>query len=105
VVTVSPGGGHYTEPGIAINPRNPRQVVVVFQGGRNAQGTASAAWSDDGGVTFTPAQGMESHDWKVLGDVTTTFDNKGSVYLCSIAFDTLGTSSYWARPGTPACPA
>jgi len=97
VVTVSPEGGHYTEPGIAINPRNPRQVVVVFQGGRNAQGTANAAWSDDGGATFTAAQGTESSDWKVLGDVTTTFDNTGSVYLCSIAFDTLGTSSYWAH--------
>jgi len=97
VVTVSPEGGHYTEPGIAINPRNPRQVVVVFQGGKNAQGTANAAWSNDGGATFTSAQGTGSSNWKVLGDVTTTFDNSGSAYLCSIAFDTLGTSSYWAH--------
>jgi hypothetical protein len=97
VVTVSPEGGHYSEPGIAINPRNPRQVVVVFQGSRNVQGTASAAWSTDGGITFTLAYGTESSDWKVLGDVTTTFDNTGAAYLCSIAFDKLGTSSYWAH--------
>jgi hypothetical protein len=96
VVTVSPEGGHYSEPGIAINPRDPKQVVVVFQGGKNVQGSATAAYSTDGGATFTLAHGTESADWKVLGDVTTTFDNAGNVYVCSIAFDKLGTSSYWA---------
>jgi hypothetical protein len=97
VVTVSPEGGHYTEPGIAINPRNPKQVVVVFQGGKGVQGTATAAFSTDGGVTFALASGTDDSDWKVLGDVTTTFDNGGSAYVCSIAFDRLGTSGYWAH--------
>ncbi len=97
VVIVSPDGGHYSEPGIAINPRNPKQVVVVFQGARTVQGTANAAWSSDGGLTFTLAHGTEASDWKVLGDVTTTFDNNGAAYVCSIAFDKLGTSSYWAH--------
>jgi len=97
IITVSPDGGHYSEPGIAINPRNPKQVVVVFQGGKKVQGTATAAWSSEGGLTFTLAQGTGDSNWKVLGDVTTTFDNAGAVYLCSIAFDKLGTSSYWAH--------
>ncbi len=94
---VSPSGGHYTEPSIAINPSNHDQILVVFQGGKYAQGTATAAWSIDGGKTFTPSTGTSAPDWKVLGDVTTTFDNSGAAYLCSIAFDKLGTTSYWAH--------
>jgi hypothetical protein len=97
VLSVSPQGGHFSEPGIAINPRNPKQIVVVFQGGKRVQGTATAAYSIDGGQTFALGTGTDSPDWKVLGDVTTTFDNSGSAYLCSIAFDKLGTSSYWAH--------
>jgi hypothetical protein len=97
VVTVSPEHGHYSEPGVAINPQNPKQVVVVFQGGKGVQGTATAAYSVDGGQTFALAHGTDSTDWKVLGDVTTTFDNAGNAYVCSIAFDKLGTSSYWAH--------
>jgi hypothetical protein len=97
VLTVSPAAGHYSEPGIAINPRNPKQIVVVFQGGKSIQGTANAAYSTDGGHTFTLAQGTPSPDWKVLGDVSTTFDSSGNAYVCSIAFDKLGTTSYWAH--------
>ena len=98
VSLVSPeSGGHYSEPSIALNHNDSKQVVVVFQGGKNVQGPASAAWSTDGGITFHPARGTDTADWKVLGDVTTTFDSSGNVYLCSIAFDQLGTSSYWAH--------
>ncbi len=97
VTTISPSGGHYTEPSIAINPRNPKQIVAVFQGGKRAQGSATAMYSNDGGLTFSIGQGTTSPDWRVLGDVTTTFDNRNNVYLCSIAFDHLGTTSYWGR--------
>ena len=90
VVTVSPDGGHYSEPSIAINPRNPKQVVVVFQGGELVQGPANAAYSTDGGLSFTAAQGTADPNWKVLGDVTTTFDNFGGAYLCSICIRQAG---------------
>jgi hypothetical protein len=96
-LTVSPAGGHYTEPGIAINPKDPNQVVVVFQGGKAEQGSATAAFSHDAGRTFTLAQGTQSPAWRVGGDVSTTFDNKGSAYLCYLVFDRLGTASYWAH--------
>jgi hypothetical protein len=72
-------------------------MVAAFQGGKQVQGTATAVYSTDGGLTFAPGKGTDSTDWRVLGDVTTTFDNKGNVYLCSIAFDHLGTSGYWAH--------
>lgn len=97
VVTVSPEGGHYSEPSITINSRNTKQAVVVFQGGKAVQGTATAAYTTDGGSTFSIAAGTGAAEWKVLGDVTTAFDNSGNVYLCSIAFDKLGTASYWAH--------
>src|SRR5947209_6398681 len=87
VVTIAPAGGNYTEPSIAINPKDPRQVIAVYQGGQFAQGSASAAYSTDGGRTFAVASGTKPADWKVAGDVTTTFDNKGRAFLCYLAFD------------------
>ena len=97
VVTVSPQGGHYSEPGIAVNPKNPKQIVAVYQGGAGIQGSATAAFSTDGGSTFKIAEGTHPPDWKVAGDVSTAFDNKGDAYLCYLAFDKLGTADYWAH--------
>lgn len=88
---------HFSEPGIAVNPNNPSQVVVVYQGGAAAQGSANAAYSTDGGTTFTTAQGTRDPNWRVQGDVTVAFDNKGHAFLCYLAFDHLGTSGYWAH--------
>ena len=87
----------FSEPGIAVNPNNPSQVLVVFQGGVAVQGSANAAYSNDGGTTFAIAQGTKAPDWKVQGDVTATFDNHGHAFLCYLAFDHLGTTSYWAH--------
>ncbi len=97
VVRVSRPGGQFSEPGIAINPNNPRQVVVVYQGGLKVQGAANAAYSTDSGRTFTVAEGTKPEDWRVAGDVTTTFDNQGHAFLCYLTFDQLGTTSYWAH--------
>ena len=97
VVRVSPEGGHYSEPGIAINPNNPNQIVTVFQGGAQVEGTATAAYSSDAGRTFTLASGAGPTDWKVAGDVSVAFDTKGRAYLCYITFDKLGTAAYWAH--------
>ncbi len=97
IVTIAPPGGNYTEPSIAVNPKDPNQVVAVYQGGESAQGSASAAFSRDGGKSFVIASGTKPPDWKVAGDVTTTFDNQGHAFLCYLAFDKLGTTSYWAH--------
>src|SRR5881275_995798 len=72
---VSSRDGFYTEPGIAVNTRNPKQILVVYQGGASVQGGATAAYSVDAGQTFTVARGTELRDWRVAGDVTTTFDD------------------------------
>lgn len=91
VVTISPPEARGNEPGIAVNPNNPNQVVAVYQG------RSRAAYSTDGGQTFTLAQGTTPSDWRTAGDVSTAFDNKGHAFLCYLAFDRLGTTSYWAN--------
>ena len=97
VVDISPRRGRFSEPSIAIDPNNPNRVVAVYQGGAAVQGSATAAYSTDSGKTFAIAQETKPVDWRVAGDVTTTFDNKGHAFLSYLAFDRLGTPSYWAH--------
>jgi len=96
-VTEVSSPARYSEPSIAVNPNDPSQVVVVYQGGPAVQGSANAEYSTDGGNTYTRAEGTRDPNWRVQGDVTVTFDNKGHAFLCYLAFDRLGTPSYWAH--------
>lgn len=89
VVDVSPPAARGNEPSIAINPRNPAQIVGVYQG------PARAVFSTDSGKTFTTGEGTVPSDWRSAGDVSTTFDDKGYAYLSYLVFDHLGTNSYW----------
>lgn len=93
VITLTPQPGYFTEPGIAVNPNNPQQVVAVYQD------NAHAAYSFDAGRTWQIATGVESTSYRVSGDVSTTFDNQGHAFICYIAFDKLGTYSYWGHNG------
>jgi hypothetical protein len=90
VVNISPPAVRANEPSVAVNPNNPKQVVAVFQ-------PAGVAYSTDGAQTFSPADLPPVAGWREGGDVSTTFDNKGHAYLCSLHFDKLGTASYWAH--------
>jgi len=89
VVNVSPPEARGSEPGIAINPRNPAQIVGVYQG------PAHAVYSTDSGKTFATAEGTVPPDWRTAGDVSVAFDNKGNAYLSYLTFDKLGSASYW----------
>lgn len=91
VVTISEPDTRGNEPGIAVNPNDPQQVVAVYQG------KSRAAYSTDGGRSFTLAEGTTPSDWRSAGDVSTVFDNKGHAFLCYLTFDRLGTTSYWAH--------
>ncbi len=91
VVTISAPGERGNEPGIAVNPNDPKQVVAVYQG------RARAAYSINSGLTFTLAEGTAPNDWRSAGDVSTAFDNQGHAFLCYLTFDRLGTTSYWAH--------
>src|ERR1035437_7101029 len=94
VFTLTPTPGYFTEPGIAVNPTNPQQVVGVFQD------NVHAAYSQDAGHTWQLAKDVDPKNYRVSGDVSVTFDNQGHALVCSIAFDKLGTFNYWAHGAT-----
>lgn len=94
VVDITPKPGYFNEPGIAVNAKNPEQAVVAWQI------NASAAYSTDGGKTWTIAEGTAPKEYRVSGDVSVAYDAVGHAILCYIAFDKLGTSQYWAHGAT-----
>ena len=94
IFTLTAAPGPFTEPGIAVNPLNPQQVVAVYQD------NAHADYSPDAGHTWEPAEGVEPRNYRVSGDVSTTFDIHGHAFICYIAFDKLGTFNYWAHGAT-----
>lgn len=94
IFALTPEPGFFTEPSVAVNPNNPRQVVVVFQD------NVHASYSEDSGRTWKAAEGVAPASYKVSGDVSTTFDNQGRAFVCYIAFDKLGTFNYWAHGAT-----
>jgi hypothetical protein len=91
---INPKPGFFNEPSIAVNPRNPQQLVVAWQV------NASVAYSADGGQSWAIAEGTAPKDYRVSGDVSVTFDSGGQALLCYIAFDKLGSDQYWARGAT-----
>src|SRR5690349_13746918 len=94
VFTLVQQPGYFTEPAIAVNPSNPKQVVAVFQD------NVHASYSDDSGHSWHPADGVDPKNYRVSGDVSTVFDNHGHAFVCYIAFDKLGTFNYWAHGAT-----
>lgn len=90
VVTISPPNSRGNEPSIAVNPRNPRQVVAAFQ-------RATVAYSDDAAKTFNIAELPPIPGWREGGDVSLTFDDRGAVFFSTLHFDKLGSTSYWAH--------
>jgi len=94
VFTLTPRPGYFTEPGVAVNPSNPQQVVAVFQD------NAHAAFSRDAGHTFQLAEGVDPKNYRISGDVSTTFDSHGHAFISYIAFDKLGTFNYWGHGAT-----
>ncbi len=94
VITLTPEAGYFNEPSISVNPRNPRQVVAAFQV------PSHIAWSEDAGESWAQAAAVAPKDYKVSGDVSVTYDAHGHAILCYIAFDKLGTTSYWGHNAT-----
>ena len=91
VFSLTPDPGFFTEPAVAVNARNPQQVVAVFQD------NAHAAYSQDAGHSWQAATGVEPPNYKVSGDVSVAFDQLGRAFICYMAFDTLGSFNYWAH--------
>ena len=94
VIKLTRSAGFFNEPSIAVNPRNPRQVVTAYQV------NASVAYSEDEGRTWQLVSGTAPADYRISGDVSVTYDNRGHAILCYIAFDRLGTHNYWGHNAT-----
>ena len=94
LIDITPKPGFFNEPAIAVNPRDPQQLVVAWQI------NASIAYSNNGGQSWTVAEGTAPKDYKVSGDVSVAYDAAGHALLCYIAFDKLGTTNYWAHGAT-----
>ena len=94
VVTLTHHRGYFNEPSVAINPRNPQQVVVAYQTG------AHIAYSQDAGRNWKTTSDTAPGNYAVSGDVSVAYDNSGHAFLCYIAFDKLGTDEYWGHNAT-----
>src|SRR5262249_28695374 len=94
LVDINPKPGFFNEPSIAVNPKDPQQLVVAWQV------NASVAYSTDSGQTWPIAEGPPPKTFRVSGDVSVTYDSTGHAFLCYTAFDKLGTSQYWAHGAT-----
>ncbi|HEV2288637.1 MAG TPA: sialidase family protein [Candidatus Acidoferrales bacterium] len=86
--------GFFNEPSIAVNPRDPQQLVAAFQV------PATIEYSLDAGQDWSRASGTAPENYRVSGDVSVAYDGKGHAFLCYIAFDKLGSQDYWARGAT-----
>jgi hypothetical protein len=94
VITLTPEPGSFTEPSIAVNPRNPQQIAAAYQD------NVHAAYSFDGGNHWQLATGAAPTNYRVSGDVSVAYDSRGHALVCYIAFDKLGTRNYWAHNAT-----
>src|SRR6266567_5404337 len=83
--------GDFSSPSIAINPANPRQIVIGFQP------NVTASYSTDGGEHWGTPQGTAPTNYKSSGDVSVTYDRQGHAILCFIAFDGAGSWRYWGH--------
>ena len=91
VITLTPQPGEFHTPVIAINPRNPQQLVAGFQS------KTSASYSTDGGEHWTLAEGTAPAEYRGTGDTSLTYDREGRAILCFIAFDGAGVFKYWGH--------
>ncbi len=91
-------GQGQNETGVAVNPRNPRHLLVGQNDYRRGDGACGADWSQDGGrhwgselapLSFTAPgiTGGARHYWDASGDPSVAFDSSGEAYLFCLAFN------------------
>jgi hypothetical protein len=91
VVTISQAEHYGAEPAIALDPNGPAHVVAAYGG-------PWVAWSTDSARTFRPAERLAlGGAWRLGGDVSLAFDDRGAAYLSYLTSEGLGTPSYWAH--------
>lgn len=94
-VTTLTKPGFFTEPSIAISPLDPAKITAIYQD------NVHIAFSNDAGAHWTDVPKVAPPAWRVSGDVSVTYDNSGHAIASYMAFNRLGTESYWAHNATP----
>jgi hypothetical protein len=91
-------GQAQNETAIAQNPFNPRQVVASFNDYRRGDGTCGAAFSGNGGTSWTDTTvpngftrgtsfgGVPRQYWQASGDTSLAWDTRGNVYMACQTF-------------------
>jgi hypothetical protein len=82
--------GPFTEPGIAIDRRDSRRAVGVYQN------QAMAAWTADAGVTWTAAEGTAPPHYRVAGDVSVAIVINTATRSSATSRSSHRVTSYWA---------
>jgi hypothetical protein len=91
------------EVSVAVNPRDPRQVVVSYHQATtdgsdhhpNVTVSARVAWSGDSGRTWGVAHGTTHDRYRRSLDAAVTFDRHGHAFLAFLAMDEIsGTSRH-----------
>ena len=90
-------GQGQNETAVAVNPKNPRHLLVGQNDYRRGDGACGADWSYDGGrrwgselapLSFTaPGFTQARHYWDASGDPSVAFDSSGEAYLFCLAFN------------------
>jgi hypothetical protein len=90
-------GQGQNETSVAVNPRNPRNVLIGQNDYRRGDSSCGVDWSLDGGrhwgselvpVSFTaPGFTGARHYWDAAGDPSVAFDSSGEAYLFCLAFN------------------
>jgi hypothetical protein len=90
-------GQGQNETAVAVNPKNPRHLLVGQNDYRRGDGACGADWSYNGGrrwgselapLSFTaPGFAQQRHYWDASGDPSVAFDSSGEAYLFCLAFN------------------
>jgi len=90
-------GQGQNETAVAVNPRNPRNILIGQNDYRRGDSSCGVDWSLDGGrhwgselvpLSFTaPGFTGARHYWDAAGDPSVAFDSSGEAYLFCLAFN------------------
>ena len=95
-------GQSQNETAVAVNPTNPRNILISQNDYRFSDGRCGINWSMDGGRTWgsqlapqgfsAPGFAAPRHYWDAGGDTSVGFDSSGEAYLMCQQFNRGGTS-------------
>ena len=87
------------ETSIAIDPNDPRHVIVSYQQPVGPRYAPFVAWSADGAESFTVAPGIAPPNYAVGADPSVTFDPHGHAFVVYVGTESTDNAPYWGKGG------